>query len=260
MTDGKLKIENRRKKILEQLSRTGKVSVTELSAMLNVTPVTIRNDLTELEQEGSLLRVQGGAVKVTITEDGRSLEGTVFRDTHGQQKASIARTVAGMVHDGDTLFLNSGTTCEYVAEALRMRKNLNIVTNALKVAMKLGEVPTFRVLLIGGEINAQYGFTHGGDAQEQLGKYQADWAILSVDGVSARGGVTTHHAEEAIIDRIMSAGAERTIIAADGSKIGRTGFSRVAPCTSELILVTDHSAESDALEILREGGLSCILA
>ncbi len=260
MTDGKLKIENRRKKILEQLSRAGKVSVTELSAMLNVTPVTIRNDLTELEQEGSLLRVQGGAVKVTVAEDGRSLEGTALRDTHGQQKAAIARTIAAMVRDGDTLFLNSGTTCEYVAEALRIRKNLNIVTNALKVATKLGDVPTFRVLLIGGEINARYGFTHGGDAQEQLGKYQADWAILSVDGVSAKGGVTTHHAEEAIIDRIMSAGAKKTIIAADGSKIGRAGFSRVAHSTAALTLVTDSSAEAEALEALQEGGLLCILA
>ena len=94
LTDGKLKIENRRKKILEQLGRAGKVSVTELSAMLNVTPVTIRNDLTELEREGCLLRVQGGAVKVTVTEDGRSLEGSTLRDAHGQQKAAIARTVA----------------------------------------------------------------------------------------------------------------------------------------------------------------------
>ncbi len=260
MTDGKLKIEIRRKKILEQLNRTGKVSVAELSAMLNVTPVTIRNDLTELEQEGCLLRVQGGAVKVIVTEEGRSFEGPVLRDIHGQQKASIARTVAAMVHDGDTLFLNSGTTCEYIAEALRMRKNLNIVTNALKVATKLGDVPTFRVLLIGGEINAQYGFTHGGDAQEQLGKYQADWAILSVDGVSAKGGVTTHHAEEAIIDRIMSAGAQKTIIAADGSKIGRAGFSRVAPCTSELILVTDSSADEEALEALCGQAVNTFLA
>ena len=258
MTDGKLKIENRRKKILQQLNRAGKVSVTELSAMLNVTAVTIRNDLTELEQEGCLLRVQGGAVKATVTEEG--LEGQLFRAVHSQQKASIAKTVAAMVRDGDTLFLNSGTTCEYVAEALRIRKNLNVVTNALKVATKLGDVPTFRVLLIGGEINAQYGFTHGGDAQEQLSKYQADWAILSVDGVSAKGGVTTHHAEEAIIDRIMSAGAKETIIAADGSKIGRAGFSRVAPCTSALTLVTDSSAGAEALEALKEGGLLCTLA
>lgn len=260
MADGRLKIDIRRKKILEQLNRAGKVSVAELSAMLDVTPVTIRNDLTELEREGCLLRVQGGAVQVIVTGEGRSVGGHTSQSAHTEQKAAIARNIARMVCDGDTLFLNSGTTCEYVADALRIRKNLNIVTNALKVAMKLGDIPTFRVLLVGGEINAQYGFTHGGDAQEQLGKYQADWAILSVDGVSAKGGVTTHHAEEAIIDRIMSAGAKKTIIAADGSKIGRAGFSRVTPCTPELILVTDSSADGEALEALHQQEVNTCLA
>ena len=256
MAGGKLKINSRRKKILEQLERTGKVSVAELSVMLDVTPVTIRNDLTDLENAGCLLRIQGGAVQVPVVGESKRIP----RDTHGEQKTAIAKAVAGMVRDGDTLFINSGTTSEHVAAALRVRKNLNIVTNALKVALELGDVPTFRVLLVGGEINAQYGFTHGGDAQEQLGKYQADWAVLSVDGISAKGGVTTHHAEEAIIDRLMSGGAQKTIIAADGSKIGRTGFSRVNPCSSELILVTDKTADNDALEALKEGGVSCILA
>ena len=257
MAGGKLKIELRRKKILNQLNLTGKVSVTELSALLDVTPVTIRNDLTELEQEGCLLRVQGGAVQLPVAGDAHG-PGLHSGGTNLEQKQAIGETVAKLVRDGDTLFINSGTTSERIAAALRVRKNLNIVTNALKVALELGGVPSFRVLLVGGEINAQYGFTHGGDAQEQLGKYQADWSILSVDGVSARGGITTHHAEEAIIDRIMSAGAKQTIIAADGSKIGRTGFSRVCPCSEALTLVTDENAEEQALELLRQQGIKII--
>ena len=250
MAGGKLKIEIRRKKILEQLNRTGKVSVTELSAMLDVTPVTIRNDLTELEQEGCLLRVPGGAVQVPVTGEIYS-----HQDASETQKEAIAQTVAQLVRDGDTLFINSGTTSEHIAQALQIRKNLNIVTNALQVALALGNVPSFRVLLIGGEINARYGFTHGGDAQDQLANYQADWCILSVDGVSAKGGITTHHAEEAIIDRIMSAGAKKTLIAADGSKIGRAGFSRVSACGPEMLLITDPTADGTALDALREQGM-----
>ncbi len=255
MAGGKLKIEIRRKKILEQLSRTGKVSVIELSAMLDVTPVTIRNDLTELEQEGCLLRVQGGAVQVPMTEETRGSGGYLYQDANGSQKEAIAKAVAALVRDGDTLFINSGTTSEHIAKALPVRKNLNIVTNALQVAVELGNVPSFRVLLVGGEINARYGFTHGGDAQEQLGNYQADWCILSVDGVSAKGGITTHHAEEAIIDRIMSAGAQKTLIAADGTKIGRAGFSRVSACGPDMLLITDPAADATALDALREQGM-----
>jgi len=251
MTDSRLKIDIRRKRILEQLRLDGKVSVNALCGALGVTPVTIRNDLTMLEQEGRLMRVQGGAVRMpteTAAPESQSV-------SHVSQKQAIGNAVAQMVRDGDTLFINSGTTCEIVAAKLSIRRNLNIVTNSLNVATRLGTVPTFRVLLLGGEINAHYGFTHGGDAQEQLSKYQADWAILSVDGVSARGGITTHHAEEAAIDRMMVKSARKTLIAADSSKIGRAGFSRACECSGKLMLVTNDDGDSEALTQLEESGL-----
>jgi len=252
LTGSKLKIDIRRNKILEQLRLEGKVSVAELSASLDVTPVTIRSDLTILEQEGHLVRVQGGAVQLPGAE---YLPIPEEADAHAEQKKAIGTAVARLIQDGDTLFINSGTTCEHIALALNARRNLNIVTNAVHVAEKLGTIPTFRVLLVGGELNALYGFTHGGDAQEQLSRYQADWAILSVDGISARGGVTTHHAEEVVIDRMMIAGAKNKLIAADGSKIGRAGFSRVCECSGELILVTDGSGDEEALSQLVECGV-----
>ena len=251
-----MKIEIRREKILRQLERSGKISVSELSALLGVTPVTIRSDLTEMEQEGLLLRVQGGAIPVPTVGEGSHGPQVV----NAERKRAIGEAVARLVRDGDTLFINSGTTCEQIASALRIRKNLNIVTNALRVALELGSIPSFRVLLVGGEINAQYGFTHGGDAQDQLSRYRADWSILAVDGVSASGGVTTHHAEEALIDRIMSAGSKRTLIVADGSKIGRPGFSRVRECGVGLTLITDATAAPEALEALRNQGVEIVYA
>ena len=257
MTGSKLKIDIRRRKILEQLRMEGKVSVTRLSELLQVTPVTIRNDLAILEQENCLMRVQGGAVHIPDT--GRDYLALPQGDAFEQQKKNIGSAIARMIRDGDTLFLNSGTTCEHVAAALNIRRNLNIVTNSLQVAIRLGAIQSFRVMLIGGEINARYGFTHGGDAQEQLSKYQADWAILSVDGVSARGGVTTHHAEEAVIDRMMTAAAKRTLIAADASKIGKAGFSRVCACDSRLNLVTNEGGDREALGQLREYGVNITL-
>ena len=251
MTDSRLKIDIRRKRILEQLRLEGKVSVSALCQSLGVTPVTIRNDLSMLEQEGRLMRVQGGAVRMPLE---------AAPETPGianlPQKQLIGQTVALMVADGDTLFINSGTTCEIVAAQLSIRRNLNVVTNSLNVATRLGAIPTFRVLLVGGEINAHYGFTHGGDAQEQLGKYQADWAILAVDGISAKGGVTTHHAEEAVIDRMMAAGAKHRLIVADSSKIGKAGFSRVCECSELLTLVTNTGGDRDALVQLEETGVN----
>ena len=247
MAGSKLKIDIRRNRILEQLRLEGKVNVLQLSKDLGTTAVTIRNDLTALERDGYLLRTSGGAVMVPRNDDDLSLT-LSSKTNYGDQKQRIANAVAAMVRDGDTLFINSGTTTQMIAAALKVRCNLNIVTNSLATAMMLGEVPSFRVVLLGGAINATYGFTHGADAQTQLSKYQADWAFLSVDGVSVRGGITTHHGEEAVIDRMMIAGARNAWIAADHTKIGRAGFARVCDDLAHLGLVTT----ADNVEQLRE--------
>lgn len=233
---------SRRQKILDALHQTGKVSVAAISRELGTTPVTIRSDLTALEEEGLLLRVQGGAVLPPRSKN--ALVSTVA--TQVDEKRAIAAAMAQMIRDGDTLFINSGTTTEQVASALELRSNLNIVTNSLAVATILGEIPTFRVILVGGEINAQYGFTHGGDALAQLEKYKADWAILSVDGISISCGLTTHHAEEAMIDRIMIANARSTWIVADHTKIGKAGFARVCDNLSGIGVIT-NSTETEEL-------------
>lgn len=252
MADRKLKIDIRRDQILRQLRQEGRVSVTRLSEMLGTTEVTIRNDLSALERDGFLMRVQGGAVPLP----GRESSGLPDQElSHPSEKQAIASAVAKMIRDGDTLFINSGSTTACVAEALKSRKNLKIVTNSLAVATQLGDVSTLRVLLLGGEINVRYGFTYGSAAQEQLGRFQAAWAILSVDGISPAGGITTYHEEEAILDRMMIDAAERTLIAADGSKIGRAGFNRVCECGRKLTLVTNRCELNETVGQLQECGV-----
>ena len=252
MAESKLKIDVRRRKILERLYADGKVSVSRLAADLRATPVTIRNDLTALERDGYLVRMQGGAVRAPRPE-----AHFVSSDNSpsAQQKQALAEEVAKLISDGQTLFFNSGTTTLHIALALKEKKHLNIVTNSLLIAMELGDIPTFHVLLLGGEINTSYSFTSGGDTQEQLSKYRADWAILSVDGVSAQGGITTCHPEEAIIDRLMMANARRRLIAATGNKTGRAGFSRICDSDDQLCLITDSTCSKAALQELQERGV-----
>ena len=187
------KIDIRRDAILELLRNEERVYVSKLSKILGTTEVTIRNDLTVLEQQHKLMRVQGGAVLYP------EVDAPVI--TNETQKQSIADAVAEMISDGDTLFINCGTTTLCVAQALKQRRNLNVVTNSIAVATTLADVPTIRVLLLGGEVNAQYGFTYGANAQEQLAQYQAGWAILAVDGV---GEIFNGHKVKKIIsDHIM---------------------------------------------------------
>lgn len=235
--NGEGKIGIRRNKILDILRKEKKVYIANLSETLGASLVTIRSDLDALAAEGKLVRMAGGA----ILPSGEALAHEHSIENY-DQKREIATATAQLVQDGDTLFLNSGTTTLIVAEELKARKNLSVVTNSLSVATTLGSVPSFRVILLGGSINSQYSFTYGADTQDHLNRFGADWAILSVDGVSPDGEISTCHAEEAIIDRIMIARAKKVLIVADETKIGRTGFSYVSRCDDKIKILTNKKS------------------
>lgn len=251
---GKLKIDIRRNKILDELKKKGHVNVSELAKELNATQVTIRNDLSALEQDGYLIRRQGGAIAAPSEAqlfNGFARNAIIQLD----EKKAIAEYIVSLISDGDTVFLNSGTTTQIMAEALKQRNNLRIVTNSLAVATDLSTVSSFSVILLGGEVNVQYGFVSGADAQQQLSKYQADWSILSIDGISLQGGATTYHSEEAIIDTMMIEHSRKHILAADYTKIGRAGFSNICDLNPSVHLVTDKRSDKNVLHELEASGL-----
>lgn len=250
---GELKIDTRRKKILEVLRRDGQVRVSQLSEALGATVVTIRSDLDALEQDGYLERTQGGAIQTM--KNYYNLEFQRRKQEHLENKRAIAATAAALVRDGDTLFINSGTTTYFTAVELKQRKNLNIVTNSISVAVELGGLPSFRVILLGGDINAQYSFTYGEDVKEQISRYRANWAILSVDGVNPGTGITTYHAEESVIDRIMIERAQTNAIVADSSKLGRESFSLISALSRGTVLITDREADASMVKRIQDEGV-----
>ncbi len=258
MATGRLKIDIRRQAILEKLNKDGQVFVTDLSAQLGATPVTIRNDLDALAAEGRLERIQGGAIRKQQSEKlGFSL--FVSAPLHAQRQA-IAKTVLEYIHDGDTIFFNSGMTTATVAEIISQRSRLNVVTNSLAVANYLAHQPDTNLILLGGELNPNYGFTYGGNALDQLQQYQPQWSILSVDGIHPQRGITTYHANEVMIDRAMIAQAQKTLIVADHRKIGNIGFSHICNLSQCHALITDSSADPSTLERIRQQGVEVRVA
>lgn len=257
MAAGRLKIDIRRNRILELLAQKGQVTVAELSELLGTTQTTIRTDLDTMAEEGRLIRVAGGAVPAPCVNEATP-ERSV--DAYSAQKEAIAKLVLQHVQDGDTLFLNSGTTTLSVAQALCARKRLCVVTNSIRAAEALASQPQTHVVLLGGELNATYGFTYGEDAIAQLGRYQPAWAILAVDGVNAAQGVATYHAEKAMIDRMMLQQAQRAIIAADSRKIGRAGFTSVCRLDGRFTVITDSGADRTELDGIRAVGAAVEVA
>lgn len=258
MATGRLKIDIRRQTILEKVNKDGQVFVADLSAQLGATAVTIRNDLDVLAAEGRLERIQGGAIRKQQAGN-QNLSQSVSAPLQAQREA-IAKVVLEYIHDGDTIFFNSGMTTATVAEIISQRSRLNVVTNSLSVANYLAHQPDTNLILLGGELNPNYGFTYGGNALEQLQQYQPQWSILSVDGVHPQRGITTYHANEVMIDRAMIAQAQKTLIVADHRKIGNIGFSHICNMDQCDTLITDNSADQATLERIRQQGVEVRVA
>lgn len=251
-----LKLDARRKNILEILNRSGKVRVIELSQELGASEVTIRNDLSELEKSGYLERVPGGAVQTMKNYYNMDLQQR--RMENAEAKQSIASLAASLVNDGDTLMINAGTTTYFTALDLKRFKNLKIITNSILVAVELASVPTFHVQLLGGLVNPQYSFTYGDGALLHLKRYKADKVILSMDGVCTEAGLTTYHSEETEVIRTMIERSRTIIVVADHTKLGHESFSHIAPLSAASYLVTNRCDCTDLLREIEEAGVTII--
>ena len=252
--NGGLKLDIRRKQILDILMKNNRVRVGQLSDELSVSEVTIRNDLAELEKDGYLERVAGGAV--LTRRNFNQLNFQRLKQDNADTKLRIAKLAASLIQDGETLMINAGTTAFYVACELKQRSNLNIVTNSVPIAVELGSYPTFRMVLLGGDINTQFSFTHGVDALTQMDRYKADKVVLSVDGISPEAGLTTYHAEEAGVIRQMIARSDQCVVVADARRIGKESVSNIGALNSVDILVTNAAdAREDVLADIRAMGV-----
>ena len=250
--------EQRREEIVEAIHTEGKVKVTELSRKYGISEVSIRKDLELLEAQGQLARVHGGAIgfeKMYVTMD----LGERFK-TNAEKKRALAERVAELIEDNDTIMMNAGTTLAYVLRALKGKKNISIVTNSIPNANEAALYSSFHVILLGGELDSKYQFTYGQDAEHQIGNYHATKCILSVDGISTEAGLTLYYANEAALARRMIESSDTVIVAADGSKLGRSAFARITDADKTDVLVTAAVECREEIAALSEAGIRILEA
>ena len=145
----KLLVEERRRRILELLDKEERATVEELSDRFDVSSVTIRGDLDTLADAGAIVRSHGGALKRLDQQDTPI---AVKETLHHGEKVRIGHAAAGLIRQGETIILDSGTTTAEIARQLRFLKlkSLTVITNALNIAMELANLPHIRVIMIGG--------------------------------------------------------------------------------------------------------------
>ena len=249
--------EERRRAILDLLSRQGRVLVTELSRHFETSPVTIRKDLEVLHAHGMVHRTHGGALP---SRDG-VLEDPTLREKeklHRQEKLRIADSAASMVKEGQVIILDSGTTTTAIARALRSFQNLTIITNAVNIAAELAGTAV-EVILTGGTLRKNSFSLVGPIAEETLRCLSADLLFLSVDGFDVHYGLSTPNLLEAKVNRVMVEVAKRTVAVCDSSKFGRRSLSLIVPTSALQEVITDRGAPKSDLRVLKQAGIEVTL-
>lgn len=248
----------REEEILRELRDCGgSCRVKYLSKRLNVTQETIRRNLKSLGDAALVRKVHGGVHLV------HGLNEATFQnrmDTQAAIKQRLARTVAASISDGDSVFLDVGSTTAYVALALKDRKNLYIVTNSVFVAQTLATHNNNRVFLAGGELRPHDGGAFGAEALDMINRLNVEFAILSAGAINAESGLMLHDLEEANIARVAARNAQVRIVAAVSDKFGKR-----APIVADFskaidILVTDHPPPDEIFKTLKCQGTEVIVS
>lgn len=242
--------EERYKRIIEVIERVGKVTVSELSDILEVSPVTVRRDLEKLEENNLLVRTHGGAISVQSHVVGTSVEKSFSEKKEAlvAQKERIAQEAATWVQDDDSILLTPGTTNMMLAQRLVDKKRLTIVTNAVNIAVFLSQNSEHDVMLIGGRLRRKSQASVGTMAQQSLQQIRVDKLFLGVDGIDIHDGLTTPNLEEASVNRTMMAIAGKIIVVADHSKFGKVTFSHIASLDRVDVIITDCDLPQEIAE------------
>lgn len=250
----------RRAKILEELDFAGKVTVKDLSSNLNISTVTIRNDLAHLEKQYMLIRARGGAIKANFFRMGTDPSISDKQKEFLKEKQMIAKAAVKLIEEGDTIVLDSGTTTTEIAKNLGHFENLTIVTNALNIAIILSEHKDFNIYVPGGILRKKSLSLVGALAGESIKKFYCDKLFLGADGFDTLHGLSTPNTEEAHLNALMIGIAKKVITVADSRKFHRKRFAFVADLSKIHVVITDSGISEEDKARLKNMGIEVIIA
>lgn len=247
----------RRDRIEQRVRSDFEVGYAELAAEFAVSEMTIRRDVEALETLGVVRRVVGGAIAVK-GKDAEPSFATRVADA-AEEKRHIADAVADLVSPGETLILDSGSTALAVARSLRGRRlGLTVVTPSILVALELVDEPDTTVVLTGGEVRPGELSLIGPTAEDTLAQYNCDTFVMGVAGIDVDRGISDYHHGESRVKRSATRRADRVIVAADKSKLGRVTFVSIAALADVGVIVTDGEVDHPALVAARGAGVEVV--
>ncbi len=245
--------QQRRRAILDLLEIQGEVSVDELAAQFSTSEVTIRKDLTALEDNGLLLRRYGGAVQLP-----HEFMAEPAIEKISERKQALAKAAAGLIRDHYRIIIDSGSTTAALLPELSAKQGLVVMTNSLFIANSLRELENEpKLLMTGGSWDAQSESFQGQLAEQVLRAYDFDQLFIGADGIDLQRGTTTFN-ELTSLSRVMAEVAREVVVMVESDKIGRKIHNLELPWTSIKILVTDDKLPDMAKRQIEQQGVRVI--
>lgn len=232
--------------ILNRLMVQGAVSVADLSSELEVSEVTIRSDLSSLEERGLLSRTHGGALP--------SIHPHIFQrqNMNIEEKHRIAKAAADLVGDGDAIMIEAGTTTSLLPRYLAGKRDILIITNSVPAFESAKSNPALKITLVGGEFRDSTDSFVGRITLDTIRRFNVRCAFVGTDGFSLKSGITTHLIEGGDVISVMREQAENLVLLADSSKYGKTGVVTILPLSQINTLITDTGLSDAAKEELNQ--------
>ncbi|HBB07063.1 MAG TPA: transcriptional regulator [Bacteroides sp.] len=250
--------EERHNLILDYLMQHNSVLVSDLANKLNVSSVTIRKDLTELEKEKKLYRNHGRAILINPYINDRNVnEKEKF---FVEEKRLIGVCAAKLITAKDSILIASGTTMHYFARQIHPLEHLTVITASLQVSEILSQNPDIDIIQLGGLLRHSSLSVVTKYAEQMLSNFSCSKLYMGVDGIDLDFGITTTDMMEANLNRVMMQTAQKTIVLADSSKFGRRGFSKISDMEEVDHIITDSHISPATAKRIEEMGIELTIA
>ncbi|MBQ6166828.1 MAG: DeoR/GlpR transcriptional regulator [Muribaculaceae bacterium] len=250
--------EERHEMIMEELIKHGTVLVSDLVSRLEVSAVTVRKDLTELEKNDRLYRSHGKAVLVNPYINNRSV--SEKEKLAPDQKHAIGREAARLITRDDSICIASGTTVHALARNIHPIHKLTVVSASLPVSNILSQHENIDIIQLGGMLRHSSLSVVGEYSARILDECSFSKLYMGVDGIDFDYGITTTDMREAALNQKMIAAAQKTIVLADSSKFGRRGFAKIADIDAIDVIITDAGVSPKVVKQIENLGIELIIA
>ena len=250
----------RQNAIIRKVEADKRVSIKSMKEALNVSEVTLRKDLMELEQKGFLLRTHGGAVCKQNVQKETAVD--VVSERQMEKISAVAQRCVDLIPEYKWIYMSSGITCNEMSRHMQKCRNMNIVTSGLSTAVSLAENKELNVFVPGGyvSITSRANYVSGDHFIKTLGTLAVDVAFVSFLGADIENGFSVGNANELQLVKQIQAVSKKVIVPIDSCKFGVRAFMTVAPLTYADVVVTNRDIPDEYREYFESHGIELVLA